>query len=68
MTPAEIGQLLALTWLNLENNQLKALPAEIEQLSVLNHLFLKKNQLKSLPHNLREDTLYVLNDGGEFCN
>ena len=47
--PAEIGQLVDLTQLHLNYNQLTSLPAEIGQLVVLTELRLDGNQLTSLP-------------------
>jgi len=47
--PPEIGQLSALTGLDLHANQLTSLPPEIGQLSALTGLDLHANQLTSLP-------------------
>jgi len=47
--PAEIGQLTALTRLDLHDNKLTSLPAEIGQLSSLWQLTLNDNKLTSLP-------------------
>jgi internalin A len=50
--PPEIGQLSALTQLNLYNNQLTSLPPEIGQLSALTELYLRDNQLTSLSRKI----------------
>ncbi|MFM9961971.1 MAG: COR domain-containing protein, partial [Planctomycetaceae bacterium] len=47
--PPEIGQLTALTELNLRFNQLSALPPEIGQLTALTKINLHSNQLSVLP-------------------
>ena len=47
--PAEIGQLTALEWLDLDENELTSIPAEIGQLKALTVLVLNGNQLTSLP-------------------
>jgi len=47
--PAEIGQLAALTQLNLSDNRLTTLPSEIGQLSALTWLNLSNNHLTTLP-------------------
>ncbi len=47
--PPEIGQLTALTLLNLMRNQLTSLPPEMGQLTALMQLYLSGNQLSSLP-------------------
>jgi len=47
--PAEIGNLINLQHLYLDNNQLTSLPAEIGNLINLQHLYLDNNELLSLP-------------------
>ncbi|MFZ2280594.1 MAG: COR domain-containing protein [Prosthecobacter sp.] len=49
MLPPEIGQLTALRYLYLFNNQLSTLPSEIGQLTALTNLYLSNNQLSTLP-------------------
>ena len=52
--PAEIGQLAALTKLNLDQNKLTSVPAEIGQLTELKELNLRDNLLTSVPDAIRE--------------
>ncbi|MBS4171081.1 leucine-rich repeat domain-containing protein [Neochlamydia sp. AcF95] len=47
--PAEIGQLVNLKTLDLQQNSLTSLPPEIGQLSNLQNLYLSSNQLTALP-------------------
>ncbi len=47
--PAEIGNLINLKELSLNNNKLNSLPAEIGNLLNLKELYLKSNKLSSLP-------------------
>jgi leucine-rich repeat protein SHOC2 len=47
--PAEVGRLIAMEELDLNDNQLTSLPAEIGQLASLESLTLDHNQLTSLP-------------------
>jgi len=54
--PAEIGNLTALTWLNLSSNKLTSLPSEIGNLSALTWLNLYYNQLTSLPPEIGDLT------------
>ncbi len=50
--PEGIGELSALTELDLSANQLTALPEEIGQLSALTYLDLRENQLTELPEEI----------------
>ncbi|MEM9215212.1 MAG: hypothetical protein AAGD25_12795 [Cyanobacteria bacterium P01_F01_bin.150] len=50
--PAEIGQLISLKELDLENNQLNSLPHEIEQLIYLKKIDLRDNNLPIPPEIL----------------
>jgi internalin A len=50
--PAELGQLVNLTWLDLSNNQLTSAPAELGQLVNLKVLDFSGNQLTTLPTEL----------------
>jgi internalin A len=52
--PPEIGQLFALTRLDLHSNQLKSLPPEIGRLKRLKLLILERNALDDLPESLTE--------------
>ena len=54
--PAVIGQLTALTYLNLSGNQLTSVPTEIGQLTSLEQLELSLNQLTSLPAEIGQLT------------
>ncbi|MEK6257634.1 MAG: leucine-rich repeat domain-containing protein [Planctomycetota bacterium] len=54
--PPEIGQLTALTTLELHRNQLSALPPEIGQLAALTKLHLYENQLSALPPEIGQLT------------
>ncbi len=47
--PSSIGDLVNLTDLRLENNQLTSIPAEINNLTQLVYLYLRNNQLVDLP-------------------
>lgn len=58
--PAEIGQLTALTSLNLSGNHLKAVPSEMGKLTALEYLDLSGNQLTVVPARGRPvDRAYV---------
>jgi Leucine-rich repeat (LRR) protein len=50
--PAALGGLTALTWLNLEGNQLTSVPAELGGLTALTGLSLSRNRLTSVPGRL----------------
>lgn len=54
--PPEIGQLTALTRLELDVNQLTTLPSEIGRLTALRELYLHNNQLTSLPPEIGQLT------------
>ncbi|MFM9963031.1 MAG: COR domain-containing protein [Planctomycetaceae bacterium] len=54
--PPEIGQLTALTWLDLFDNQLTTLPPEIGQLRALTTLVLHNSQLTTLPPEISQLT------------
>lgn len=62
--PAEIGKLVKLEWLVVENNQLTALPAEIGKLERLKILDLENNQLTKLPEEIGKlvklETLWLI--------
>ncbi len=64
--PPEIGQLTALTLLQLQRNKLTTLPPEIGQLTALTHLLLFDNQLTTLPPEIGQLTalmqLYLMNN------
>ena len=63
--PAVIGQLTALTYLNLSGNQLTSVPTEIGQLTSLRLPGLQANQLKSVPAGIwRFTSLESLGLGG----
>ncbi len=58
--PPEIGQLTALTELELNRNQFTAVPPEIAQLAALTTLFLDGNQLTALPPEIGQLTALTL--------
>ncbi len=64
--PPEIGQLKALTLLNLHDNQLTMLSPEIGQLNALTELYLHNNQLTTLPPEIGQlkalTTLYLFDN------
>ncbi len=54
--PAELGQLTALTVLDLQNNQLTAVPAELGRLTALTDLSFYNNRLTAVPTELGQLT------------
>jgi len=50
--PKEIGSLINLQYLYLNDNQLQEIPKEIRFLINLQHLYLNNNQLKEIPKEL----------------
>ena len=57
--PPEIGQLTALTHLNLSRNRLSSLPPEIGRITALTDLDLDGNQLSSLPPEIGQLTALI---------
>ncbi|MDB5049448.1 MAG: leucine-rich repeat-containing protein [Fibrobacteres bacterium] len=58
--PPSIGDLTALTGLDLGNNRIHSLPQEVEALTELTYLNLGNNQLASLPDGFRIAHLYYI--------